>query len=157
MKTCQHSQNTCLVSYKNMYKIISMCLKTWKICTKCVFGKRGCIHTKLLHECALKCVTCNIMLTCRNCSQFPRVKDTSFTGVTVEECKLLLSGMDTSHFYLRLWTFIKSTLVTVNICFFFNCTGSLQQMDEDKKGLWKTLMERFSKSSEDVPEKSPEK
>lgn len=28
--------------------------------------------------------------------QFPRVRDTSFTGVTVEECRLLLSGMD-SH------------------------------------------------------------
>lgn len=26
--------------------------------------------------------------------QFPRVRDTSFTGVTVEECKVILSGMD---------------------------------------------------------------
>ncbi|XP_054472712.1 ubiquinol-cytochrome-c reductase complex assembly factor 2 [Anoplopoma fimbria] len=58
--------------------------------------------------------------------RFPRVRDTSFTGVTVEECKLLLSG-------------------------------NVQQMDEEKKGLWKTLMERFSKSPEDVPEKAPEK
>ncbi|TMS19617.1 Ubiquinol-cytochrome-c reductase complex assembly factor 2 [Larimichthys crocea] len=59
--------------------------------------------------------------------RFPRVRDTSFTGVTVEECKVLL-------------------------------TGSLQQMDEEKKGLWKTLMERFSKSPEDPPpEKAPEK
>uniref|UniRef100_A0A3B4A678 Mitochondrial nucleoid factor 1 n=1 Tax=Periophthalmus magnuspinnatus TaxID=409849 RepID=A0A3B4A678_9GOBI len=38
-------------------------------------------------------------------TQFPRVRDTSFTGVTVEECRVLLS---------------------------------------EKKGLWKTLMQRFS-------------
>lgn len=30
-------------------------------------------------------------------------------------------------------------------------------MDEQKKGLWKSLMERFSKAPEDVPEKAPEK
>uniref|UniRef100_A0A8C8DYV6 Mitochondrial nucleoid factor 1 n=1 Tax=Oryzias sinensis TaxID=183150 RepID=A0A8C8DYV6_9TELE len=59
--------------------------------------------------------------------KFPRVRDTSFTGVTVEECRVLLSG-------------------------------SMQQsMDEEKKGLWKTLMERFSSKTEDVPEKAPEK
>uniref|UniRef100_A0A3P8T3Z9 Mitochondrial nucleoid factor 1 n=1 Tax=Amphiprion percula TaxID=161767 RepID=A0A3P8T3Z9_AMPPE len=59
--------------------------------------------------------------------RFPRVRDTSFTGVAVDECRLLLSG-------------------------------SMQQMDEEKKSLWKTLMERFSsKSPEDVPEKAPEK
>ncbi|KAI1897156.1 hypothetical protein AGOR_G00080290 [Albula goreensis] len=59
--------------------------------------------------------------------RFPRAKDTSFTGVTVEECRLLLS------------------------------TESLQQMNE-KKGLWKTMMERFSsKSSEEAAEKGPEK
>ncbi|XP_054883026.1 ubiquinol-cytochrome-c reductase complex assembly factor 2 [Poeciliopsis prolifica] len=60
--------------------------------------------------------------------RFPRVRDTSFTGVTVEECRVLLSG-------------------------------SMQQsMDEEKKGLWKSLMERFSsKSPEDGPEKAPEK
>ncbi|KAM4613641.1 ubiquinol-cytochrome-c reductase complex assembly factor 2 [Polymixia lowei] len=62
--------------------------------------------------------------------RFPRVRDTSFTGVTVEECKLLLSGS----------------------------MQQMQQMDEEKKGLWKTLMERFSsKSPEDGPEKAPEK
>nr|XP_020453699.1 ubiquinol-cytochrome-c reductase complex assembly factor 2 isoform X2 [Monopterus albus] len=55
--------------------------------------------------------------------RFPRVRDTSFTGVTVEECRLILSG----------------------------------KMDEEKKGLWKTLMNRFSKSPEDVPEKACEK
>nr|XP_046239570.1 ubiquinol-cytochrome-c reductase complex assembly factor 2 [Scatophagus argus] len=58
--------------------------------------------------------------------RFPRVRDTSFTGVTVEECKVILSG-------------------------------SLQQMDDEKKGLWKTIMERFSKSPEDSLEKAPEK
>ncbi|XP_070697467.1 ubiquinol-cytochrome-c reductase complex assembly factor 2 [Pempheris klunzingeri] len=51
--------------------------------------------------------------------RFPRVRDTSFTGVTVDECKVLLRG-------------------------------SAQQMDDEKKGLWKTLMERLSK---DAPEK----
>lgn len=30
-------------------------------------------------------------------------------------------------------------------------------MNEEKRGLWKSLMERFSKSSEDVQEKAPEK
>ncbi|KAJ8257365.1 hypothetical protein GJAV_G00184830 [Gymnothorax javanicus] len=60
--------------------------------------------------------------------KFPRAKDTSFTGVTVEECRVLLS------------------------------TGTMQQMDEEKKGLWKTLMERFSsKSPEEGAEKSTEK
>ncbi|NP_001290716.1 ubiquinol-cytochrome-c reductase complex assembly factor 2 [Esox lucius] len=62
-----------------------------------------------------------------NRERFPRTKDTSFTGVTVEECRMLLA------------------------------TGSMQQMDEQKKGLWKTLMERFSSKPEDVtPEKAPE-
>lgn len=59
--------------------------------------------------------------------RFPRVRDTSFTGVTVEECRLLLSG-------------------------------TMQNTDEEKKGLWKSLMQRFSsKSPEDVPEKPAEK
>lgn len=35
--------------------------------------------------------------------------------------------------------------------------GSVQQMDEEKKGLWKTIMERFSKSPDDAPEKTTEK
>ncbi|XP_061788608.1 ubiquinol-cytochrome-c reductase complex assembly factor 2 [Nerophis lumbriciformis] len=58
--------------------------------------------------------------------RFPRVKDTSFTGVTVEECKLLLSG-------------------------------SVQQTEDEKKSLWKTLTERFSSKSDEGPEKAPEK
>ncbi|KAM7422677.1 hypothetical protein PAMA_010632 [Pampus argenteus] len=59
--------------------------------------------------------------------RFPRLRDTSFTGITVEECKVFL-------------------------------TDNTQCMDEEKKGLWKTLMKRFtSKSPEDSPEKAPEK
>ncbi|KAG7495097.1 hypothetical protein JOB18_044338 [Solea senegalensis] len=58
--------------------------------------------------------------------RFPRARDTSFTGVTVEESRLFLSE-------------------------------SIQRVDEDKKGLWKTVMERLSKSPEDAPEKAPEK
>ncbi|XP_046880855.1 ubiquinol-cytochrome-c reductase complex assembly factor 2 [Hypomesus transpacificus] len=60
--------------------------------------------------------------------RFPRIRDTSFTGVTLEECKMLLA------------------------------TGSMQQMDEEKKGLWKTMMERFSsKAPEDSLDKPSEK
>lgn len=33
--------------------------------------------------------------------------------------------------------------------------GNMQQTDEDKKGLWKTLMDRFSSKPEDGP--PPEK
>ncbi|XP_077459940.1 ubiquinol-cytochrome-c reductase complex assembly factor 2 [Stigmatopora argus] len=59
--------------------------------------------------------------------RFPRVRDTSFTGITAEECKLLWSS-------------------------------SVQQTEDEKKSLWKSLTERFSsKSPEDVPEKTPEK
>ncbi|KAK3557352.1 hypothetical protein QTP70_026563 [Hemibagrus guttatus] len=59
--------------------------------------------------------------------KFPRAKDTSFTGVTVEECRMLLG------------------------------TGNMQQMDEEKKGLWKTLMQRFSSKPEDASVEKPEK
>lgn len=58
--------------------------------------------------------------------RFPRVRDTSFTGVTVEECRLLLSG-------------------------------SIETTEDDKKSLWKTIMERFSPKSEDTPDKPSEK
>ncbi|CAL8256282.1 unnamed protein product [Arctogadus glacialis] len=62
--------------------------------------------------------------------RFPRVMDTSFTGVTVEECKVLLSGS----------------------------MQQMQQMDEEKKGLWKTLIQRFSsKAPEEAVEKASEK
>lgn len=51
----------------------------------------------------------------------------------------------------------KTTLTLIFSCL-FNFTGSMQHMDEEKKGLWKTLMKRFSsKSPEDGPEKAPEK
>ncbi|XP_013861755.1 ubiquinol-cytochrome-c reductase complex assembly factor 2 [Austrofundulus limnaeus] len=60
--------------------------------------------------------------------RFPRAQDTSFTGITKEECRMLLSE------------------------------NMQQSMDEEKKGLWKTLINRFSsKSPEGVPEKAPEK
>ncbi|XP_020339255.1 ubiquinol-cytochrome-c reductase complex assembly factor 2-like [Oncorhynchus kisutch] len=58
--------------------------------------------------------------------RFPRTRDTSFTGVTVEECRMLLA------------------------------TGNMQQMNEKKKGLWKTLTERFSTKQDVTPEKAPE-
>uniref|UniRef100_A0A8C0GU49 Mitochondrial nucleoid factor 1 n=1 Tax=Chelonoidis abingdonii TaxID=106734 RepID=A0A8C0GU49_CHEAB len=47
-------------------------------------------------------------------TQYPRLKDTSFTGVTVEECKLILA------------------------------TDSGKEMEEMKKGKWKKLREKFS-------------
>ncbi|XP_041084655.1 ubiquinol-cytochrome-c reductase complex assembly factor 2 [Polyodon spathula] len=46
--------------------------------------------------------------------KFPRVRDTSFTGVTVEECRVVLA------------------------------TDSMQQMEDMKKGIWTKLKERFS-------------
>lgn len=69
----------------------------------------------------------------------------------MEECKVLLSGITISHV-------ARSSLFMKHIDLFsFHFTGNMQHMDDEKKGLWKTLMERFSKSSEDVPEKTPEK
>ncbi|XP_062853991.1 ubiquinol-cytochrome-c reductase complex assembly factor 2 [Trichomycterus rosablanca] len=59
--------------------------------------------------------------------KFPRAKDTSFTGVTVEECQMLLA------------------------------TGTMQQMDEEKKGLWKTFMQRFTPKPEEAAPEKPEK
>ncbi|XP_005995524.1 ubiquinol-cytochrome-c reductase complex assembly factor 2 [Latimeria chalumnae] len=46
--------------------------------------------------------------------KFPRFQETSFTGVTVEECRVVLA------------------------------TDSMKQMEEMKKGIWKKLRERFS-------------
>nr|XP_013812965.1 PREDICTED: ubiquinol-cytochrome-c reductase complex assembly factor 2 [Apteryx mantelli mantelli] len=53
--------------------------------------------------------------------KYPRLKDTTFTGVTVEDCKMILA------------------------------TDILKQMEEMKKGTWKKLRERFyaKKSEED--------
>ncbi|NWJ09577.1 UQCC2 factor, partial [Crypturellus undulatus] len=54
-------------------------------------------------------------------NKYPRLKDTTFTGVTVEDCKMILA------------------------------TDILKQMEEMKKGTWKKLRERFyaKKSDED--------
>ncbi|XP_030076237.1 ubiquinol-cytochrome c reductase complex assembly factor 2 [Microcaecilia unicolor] len=49
--------------------------------------------------------------------KYPRLRDTSFTEVTVEECRMVLA------------------------------TDSMKQMEEAKKGLWKKLMEKFSQKS----------
>lgn len=43
-------------------------------------------------------------------AQFPRVRDTSFTGVTVEECKLLLSGMYPQH-HIYVHNYLWNTLL----------------------------------------------
>ncbi|KAM6114407.1 ubiquinol-cytochrome c reductase complex assembly factor 2 [Phoenicopterus ruber ruber] len=47
-------------------------------------------------------------------NKYPRLKDTSFTGVTVEDCKMILA------------------------------TDILKQMEDMKKGTWKKLREKFS-------------
>uniref|UniRef100_A0A803YNC5 Mitochondrial nucleoid factor 1 n=2 Tax=Phasianidae TaxID=9005 RepID=A0A803YNC5_MELGA len=54
-------------------------------------------------------------------TQYPRLKDTSFTGVTVQDCKMILA------------------------------TDILKQMEDMKKGTWRKLRERFyaKKSEED--------
>ncbi|XP_010186257.1 PREDICTED: ubiquinol-cytochrome-c reductase complex assembly factor 2, partial [Mesitornis unicolor] len=46
-------------------------------------------------------------------NKYPRLKDTSFTGVTVEDCKMILA------------------------------TDVLKQMEDMKKGTWKKLREKF--------------
>ncbi|XP_062461564.1 ubiquinol-cytochrome c reductase complex assembly factor 2 [Pezoporus occidentalis] len=46
-------------------------------------------------------------------NKYPRLKDTNFTGVTVEDCKMILA------------------------------TDVLQQMEDMKKGMWKKLREKF--------------
>ncbi|OPJ88887.1 hypothetical protein AV530_019021 [Patagioenas fasciata monilis] len=55
-------------------------------------------------------------------NKYPRLKDTSFTGVTVEDCKMILA------------------------------TDVLKQMEDMKKGTWRKLRERFyaKKPDEDV-------
>ncbi|XP_032059345.1 ubiquinol-cytochrome-c reductase complex assembly factor 2 isoform X2 [Aythya fuligula] len=55
-------------------------------------------------------------------NKYPRLKETSFTGVTVQDCKMILA------------------------------TDILKQMEDMKKGTWKKLRERFSakKSEEDL-------
>ncbi|PKK19023.1 putative LOC102086138 [Columba livia] len=55
-------------------------------------------------------------------NKYPRLKDTSFTGVTVEDCKMILA------------------------------TDVLKQMEDMKKGTWRKLRERFyaKKPEEDL-------
>lgn len=64
--------------------------------------------------------------------------------------------MDPQLFTLTLPNILE-THFPYSLHFFPQSTGNLQQMDEEKKGLWKTLMERLSKSPEDLPEKPTEK
>ncbi|NWZ86471.1 UQCC2 factor, partial [Poecile atricapillus] len=54
--------------------------------------------------------------------KYPRLKDTTFTGVTVEDCRMILA------------------------------TDILKQMEDIKKGTWKRLREKFSakKPEEDL-------
>lgn len=90
------------------------------------------------------------------------MRDTSFTGVTVEECRVLLSGMDSQdhNSFHSLQAEVKmSQRTTIAFVISFYSKGSMQQnMDDEKKGLWKTLMEKFSsKPPEDVQEKTSEK
>ncbi|XP_030821456.1 ubiquinol-cytochrome-c reductase complex assembly factor 2 isoform X2 [Camarhynchus parvulus] len=55
-------------------------------------------------------------------NKYPRLKDTTFTGVTVEDCRTILA------------------------------TDILRQMEDRKKGTWKRLREKFSakKPEEDL-------
>ncbi|NXB31558.1 UQCC2 factor, partial [Eulacestoma nigropectus] len=55
-------------------------------------------------------------------NKYPRLKDTTFTGVTVEDCRMILA------------------------------TDILKQMEDMKKGTWKSLREKFSakKPEEDL-------
>ncbi|XP_039620748.1 ubiquinol-cytochrome-c reductase complex assembly factor 2 [Polypterus senegalus] len=52
-------------------------------------------------------------------SKFPRFQDTNFTGVTAEECRMVLN------------------------------TDNLQQIEDAKKGIWKKLKDKFSKPPEE--------
>ncbi|NXQ64389.1 UQCC2 factor, partial [Anthoscopus minutus] len=52
-------------------------------------------------------------------NKYPRLKDTTFTGVTVEDCRSILA------------------------------TDILKQMEDMKKGTWKTLREKFSAKKPD--------
>ncbi|XP_069489622.1 ubiquinol-cytochrome c reductase complex assembly factor 2 [Ambystoma mexicanum] len=51
--------------------------------------------------------------------KYPRLRDTSFTGVTAEECRMVLA------------------------------TDSLDQMEDAKKGIWKKLKDKFSPKNPD--------
>ncbi|XP_055510541.1 ubiquinol-cytochrome-c reductase complex assembly factor 2 isoform X2 [Leucoraja erinacea] len=53
-------------------------------------------------------------------NKYPRLRNTCFTGVTVEECRMVLA------------------------------TDNMKQMEEMKKGMWKKLREKFTGKSENV-------
>lgn len=106
--------------------------------------------------CTLLSTSAKIKYYCASL-QFPRVRDTSFTGVTVEECKVILSGMDPLLFKLHLLIALKYIFLHLMFFCFFQSSGNLQQMDDEKKGLWKTIVERLSKSADDAPEKPADK
>ena len=82
----------------------------------------------------------------------------------MEECKLLLSGMDPSCvrvfmgvcvcMYVCVHTHRGPGLLTDPVS--AGSMQQMQQMDEEKKGLWKTLMQRFSAKAPEE-EKAPEK
>ncbi|XP_064029906.1 ubiquinol-cytochrome c reductase complex assembly factor 2 isoform X1 [Pogoniulus pusillus] len=72
------------------------------------------IHTNYYRN---KCTAGNIFcsLSSSDCPvKYPRLKDTNFTGVTVEDCRMILA------------------------------TDILKQMEEMKKGTWRKLREKFS-------------
>ncbi|XP_048409612.1 ubiquinol-cytochrome-c reductase complex assembly factor 2 [Stegostoma tigrinum] len=53
-------------------------------------------------------------------NKYPRLRNTSFTGVTVEECRLVLA------------------------------TDNMKQLEEMKKGMWKKIREKFTRKPEDA-------
>ncbi|XP_060701146.1 ubiquinol-cytochrome-c reductase complex assembly factor 2 [Hemiscyllium ocellatum] len=53
-------------------------------------------------------------------NKYPRLRNTSFTGVTVEECQMVLA------------------------------TDNMKQMEEMKKGMWKKIREKFTGKPEDA-------
>lgn len=75
----------------------------------------------------------------------------------MEECKVILSGMDPLLFTLDLLIALETQFLTVDMLFSPQSSGNMQQMDDEKKGLWKTIIERLSKSADDTPEKPTEK
>ncbi len=66
------------------------------------------------------------------CSQFPRVRDTSFTGVTVEECKVLLSGME-PHDHIYGYDCLRNTLL-LHLTFVFSSYRECATDGRRKKG-----------------------
>ena len=93
--------------------------------------------------------------------QFPRVRDTSFTGVTVEECKLLLSGME-SHSVIFNYMIISENTLWLLVIFFLFFTAMVQgacnrwmkkkrvcgrQLWKDSPNHQKTLQKKLQKNN----------